>query len=132
MPEVGMSHLSHTCWHEGFKKTETLEASFTFIMSADKLLYDNLYWKEAIEEDICKLPLDKKLHLVFTLVMFLQISVAQLLNFIFTSKIKEVQGRAARFLGHTPTATLKDMEFQPNLCQIKMRERWAGRFDLMP
>ena len=84
-------------------------------MSADKLLYDNLYWKEAIEEDIHKLPLNKKLHLVFTLVMFLQISVAQLLNFIFTSEIKEVRGRAARFLGHTPTATSKDMEFQPGM-----------------
>ena len=83
-------------------------------MSADKLLYDNCYWKEAIEEDIPKLSLKKKLHLVFTLVMFLQISVTQL-KFIFTSEIKEVQGRAARFLGHTPTATSKDMEFQPGM-----------------
>ena len=54
-------------------------------------------------------------HLVFTLVVFLQISVTQLLNFIFTSEIKEVQGRAVTFLGHTPTATLKDMEFQPGM-----------------
>jgi hypothetical protein len=47
--------------------------------------------------------------------MFLQVSVAQLLNFIFTSEIKEVRARAARFLGHTPTATSKDMEFLPGM-----------------
>jgi hypothetical protein len=82
-------------------------------MSADKLLYDDGYWKEVLEKDIRKISLEKKLHLIFTLVMFLQISVVQLLNFIFTSEIKEVRARAARFLGHTPTATSKDMEFQP-------------------
>jgi len=59
-------------------------------MSADKLLYDDFYWQEALEKDIRKISLEKKLHLIFTLVMFLQISVAQLLNFIFTSEIKEV------------------------------------------
>jgi hypothetical protein len=84
-------------------------------MSADKLLYDDCYWQEALEKDIRKISLEKKLHLIFTLVMFLQISVAQLLNFIFTSEIKEVRSRAAIFLGHTPTATSKDMEFQPRV-----------------
>ena len=84
-------------------------------MSADKLLYDDYYWQEVLEKDIHKITLEKKLHLIFTLVMFLKISVVQLLKFIFTSKIKEVQGRAARFLGHTPTAMSKDMEFQPGM-----------------
>jgi len=84
-------------------------------MSTDKLLYDDLYWQKILEQDIRKVSLEKKLHLIFTLVMFLQISIAQLLNFIFTSKIKEVRGRAARFLGHTPTATSKDMEFPPGM-----------------
>jgi len=84
-------------------------------MSADKLLYDDNYWKEMLEKDIRRVPLERKLHLIFTLVMFLQVSVAQLLNFIFTSEVKEVRARAARFLGHTPTATLKDMEFLPGM-----------------
>ena len=47
--------------------------------------------------------------------MFLKISVVQLLKFIFTFEIKEVRARAARFLGHTLTATSKDMEFQPGM-----------------
>jgi hypothetical protein len=84
-------------------------------MSTDKLLYDENYWRKVLEKDICKISLEKKLHLIFTLVMFLQISIAQLLKFIFTSEIKEVRGRAARFLGHTPTANSKDMEFLPGM-----------------
>jgi hypothetical protein len=83
--------------------------------SADKLLYDDGYWQGVLKEDIRKITLEKKLHLIFTLVMFLQISVLQLLKFIFTSEIKEVRGRASRFLGHTPTATSEDMEFQPGM-----------------
>jgi len=80
-------------------------------MSTDKLLYNESYWKGVLEEDIRKKSLDEKLHLIFTLVMFLQISIAQLLHFIFTSQIKEVQHRAARFLGHTHTATSEDKAF---------------------
>ena len=80
-------------------------------MSTDKLLYDGDYWKTVLENDIKTKSLDEKLHLIFTLVIFLQISIAQLLNFIFTSRIKEVQNRAARFLGHTPTATSEDKAF---------------------
>jgi len=92
-------------------KFETFHPSFLFIMSTDKLLYDENYWMEVLKQDIKKISLNKKLHLIFTLVMFLQISVAQLLNFIFTSPIKEVQNRAARFLGHTQTATSEDKAF---------------------
>ena len=84
-------------------------------MSTDKLQYDDDYWKEILEKDIRRLPLEKKLHLVFSLVMFLQMSVMQLLKFIFTSEIKDVRARAARFLGHTPTATSDDMEFPPGM-----------------
>ena len=84
-------------------------------MSPDKLQYDDSYWQGVLEKDVKKISLEKKLHLTFTLVMFLKISVVQLLKFIFTSEIKEVRARAARFLGHTPTATSKDMEFQPGM-----------------
>ena len=98
-----------------FRKTETFESNLTFIMSTDKLLYDDSYWKDVLTEDIHKISLEKKLHLIFTLVMFLQISVMQLLSFIFTTEIKEVRARAARFMGHTPTATSKDMEFHPGM-----------------
>ena len=38
------------------------------LMSTDKLQYDDDYWKEILEKDIRRLPLEKKLHLVFSLV----------------------------------------------------------------
>jgi hypothetical protein len=81
------------------------------MMSTDKLLYNESYWKRVLEDAIEKKSLDEKLHLIFTLVMFLQVSIAQLLHFIFTSQIKEVRNRAARFLGHTHTATSDDKAF---------------------
>lgn len=80
-------------------------------MSTDELLYDKNHWNGILEGETQKLPLDKKLHLIFTLVMFLQVSVAQLLHFIFTSPIKQVKNRAGRFLGHTHTATSEDNAF---------------------
>lgn len=111
-----MSHLGHTTrFIQSFRITETFEASSVFNMPTDKLLYDDRHWQEILEKDIRKISLKRKLHLIFTLVMFLQISVAQLLHFIFTSDIKEVRGRAARFLGYTPTATSKEMEFPPGM-----------------
>ena len=111
-----MSHLGHTTrFIQSFRITETFEASSVFNMPTDKLLYDDRHWQEILEKDIRKISLERKLHLIFTLVMFLQISVVQLLHFIFTSDIKEVWGRAARFLGYTPTATSKEMEFPPGM-----------------
>jgi len=80
-------------------------------MSTDKLLYDRKYWNGILEGEAQKLPLDEKLHLIFTLVMFLQISIAQLLHFIFTSQIKEVKNQAAWFLGHTHMAASEDNTF---------------------
>jgi hypothetical protein len=104
-----MSHLRHAI--DIPQRFETFQVNLSFIMPADDLLYDENYWKTVLENDIQKISLDKKLHLIFTLLMFLQISIAQLLNFIFTSRIKEVQTRAARFLGHTRTATSEDKAF---------------------
>ena len=48
-------------------------------MPTDKLLYDDRHWQEILEKYIRKISLEQKLHLIFTLVMFLQISVGQLL-----------------------------------------------------
>jgi hypothetical protein len=47
-------------------------------MSGEKLQYDDDYWKEFLDKDIRRTSLGKKLHLVFSLVMFLQISDMQL------------------------------------------------------
>ena len=44
-------------------------------MSTDKLLYDEDYRKMVLEDDIKTKSLNEKLHLIFTLVIFLQISI---------------------------------------------------------
>ena len=94
-PEMIMSHLGHTTrFIQSFQITETFEVSSVFNMPTDKLLYDDRHWQKILEKDIRKISLERKLHLIFTLVISLQISVAQLLHFIFTSDIKEVRGRA--------------------------------------
>jgi hypothetical protein len=69
-----------------------------------KLLYGNAYWENILGRDVQKMPLEKRLHLVFSLVIFLQISLAKLLYFAFTSKVEEVRTRSSRFMGYTPSA----------------------------
>ena len=62
-------------------------------MSTNKLQYDDeslmttgrKSWRKIYRD----FHLKKKLHLVFSLVMFLQMNVMQLLKFIFTSEIKD-------------------------------------------
>jgi len=67
-------------WVEtSFRITEIFEASSVSNMPTDKLLYDDRHWQEILEKYIRKISLEQKLHLIFTLVMFLQISVGQLL-----------------------------------------------------
>jgi len=52
-----------------------------------KLYYNDGYWEGILGRDIRKMPLERRLHLVLSLVIFLQISVAKLLYFIFTSTV---------------------------------------------
>ena len=66
-PEMIMSHLGHTTrFIQSFRITETFEASSVFNMPTDKLLYDDRHWQEILEKDIRKISLERKLHLIFT------------------------------------------------------------------
>jgi hypothetical protein len=80
-----------------------------------KLLYNNAYWEDILGHSATKLTLDKRLHLIFSLVIFLQISVAKLLYFIFTSAVDEVKTRSSRFMGYTPSAGTEDTKFPPGM-----------------
>ncbi|KAJ7195376.1 hypothetical protein GGX14DRAFT_575693 [Mycena pura] len=64
--------------------------------------FDAGYWKDKLG-DTSKLSLDTKLHMILSLVIFLGVSIRHLLSFIFTTDIKPVKDRAARFLGYTPS-----------------------------
>ncbi|KAF8805014.1 hypothetical protein BYT27DRAFT_7169609 [Phlegmacium glaucopus] len=80
-----------------------------------KLYYNNVYWEGILGHDVRKMPLERRLHLVLSLVIFLQISVAKLLYFIFTSTVDEVKMRSSRFMGYTPSATTEDLKFPPGM-----------------
>ena len=91
-----------------------------FIMSS--LQFDSAYWEQCLPDNMQKAELQTKLHLIFSLVMFLGVSVRQLMQFIFSSDIQDVKNRAARFMGHMPMATDPDQQFPPatvfNLCHL--------------
>ena len=80
-----------------------------------RLLYNNEYWDSILGRDARKMALENRLHLIFSLVIYLQISVAKFLHFIFTSTIEEVKTRSSRFMGYTPSAATDDTKFPPGM-----------------
>jgi hypothetical protein len=73
-------------------------------MANDLLLYSNAYWEEKLGNEFRKNNLENKLHLIFSLLVFLEISLAQFLTFAFSSKIEKVKARAGHFMGYTESA----------------------------
>ena len=80
-----------------------------------KLIYSNAYWENILGRDVRQMPVERRLHLVFSLVIFLHISVAKLLYFTFTSTVDEVRTRSSRFMGYTPSARTEDLKFPPGM-----------------
>ena len=83
-------------------------------MANDLLLYNNNYWQEKLGDEFRKNNLENKLHLIFSLLIFLEISLAQFLTFTFSSSIGKVKSRASRFMGYTETANNEDTRFPPS------------------
>ena len=54
----------------------------------------------------------------------LSVSVWQLLQFIFSSDIHEIKNRTSQFMGHTPTAVDKDLQFPPSTLFNLWHNRW--------
>ncbi|KAJ7248012.1 hypothetical protein C8J57DRAFT_1522571 [Mycena rebaudengoi] len=76
----------------------------------DKLQYDHDFWRGKLG-DLSNASLDNKLHLILSLVIFLAVSIRELLVFIFTTELKPVKDRAARFLGYSPTRDDPNLRF---------------------
>jgi len=83
-------------------------------MANDALLYSNSYWQEKLGPEFQKNNLENKLHLIFSLLVFLEISLAQFFTFVFSSKIEKVKARAGRFMGYTESANNEDIRFPPS------------------
>lgn len=56
---------------------------------------------------------EEKLHLIFSLLILLEISLAQFLHFMFSSAIADVRKRAGMFLGYRPSARTSLEQFAP-------------------
>jgi len=82
-------------------------------MANDLLLYGNSCWQEKLGLEFRRNNLENRLHLVFSLLVFLEISLAQFFIFVFSSRIKEVKSRADRFMGYTETANDEATCFPP-------------------
>jgi hypothetical protein len=80
---------------------------------AETLHYDNKYWEGIFGTTKPNFTAEQRLHLIFSLVIFLQVSLMRFLSFTFTCKIDAVKTRTARFMGYTPTASSLDEQFAP-------------------
>lgn len=80
---------------------------------AETLNFDNKYWEDVFGTSKPKFTFEQRLHLIFSLLLFLQVSISRFLSFIFTCKIDAVRIRTARFMGYTPTASTLDDKFAP-------------------
>ncbi|KAJ8087846.1 hypothetical protein PM082_006699 [Marasmius tenuissimus] len=83
------------------------------ILPENELAYTNDFWKEKIGEGSQKLSITRRFHLLFSLLVYLDVPLGQFLLFIFTSSIKAIEGRANRFLKTTPNATNPNAQFWP-------------------
>ncbi|KAJ8089759.1 hypothetical protein PM082_018335 [Marasmius tenuissimus] len=83
------------------------------ILTENELAYTNDFWKEKIGEGSQKLSITRRFHLLFSLLVYLDVPLGQFLLFIFTSSIKAIEGRANRFLKITPNATNPNAHFWP-------------------
>ena len=70
--------------------------------------------QEKLGDEFRKNNLENKLHLIFSLLVFLEISLAQFLTFTFLFSIGKVKYRASRFMGYTETANNEDTRFPPS------------------
>lgn len=82
-------------------------------MGDNVLAYGDAFWQEKIGDDMKNHPLQQKQHAIFSLLVYLQVSLLQFLSFTFTSPIHAVRMRAGRFVSYMPTARDNENKFAP-------------------
>lgn len=92
-------------------------------MNSKTLQYGQSFWTEKLGPTK-NYSIDQKLHLIFSLIVYLGVSLAKFLSFSFKSTIPDVQNRAGRFMGFTPTALSEDAQFPPRA----IFKLWHDRF----
>ena len=74
--------------------------------------YGDDFWVNTIP-DLRKASMKARLHLVFSLICFLKVSLFQLLKFTFESDIKAVKDKASMFMGYNSTAGPRETDRYP-------------------
>jgi hypothetical protein len=90
------------------------------------LAFTNEYWEARIGSDINAYSNEQKIHLVFSLLIFLRISLTQFLGWTFSKEagaISHVATRVGRFMGYNNTAQTEDDRFAPGM----IFRRWYDR-----
>lgn len=89
------------------------------------LQYDNLFWEQKLGSEFKKTTdVETKLHLTFSLLIFLGLTIAQLLEFIFTSSITAVKTCAGMFLGYRSNGQTSLDRYAPGA----IYQLWANNF----
>lgn len=92
----------------------------------ETLDYGDAFWVNTIP-DLRKSSIRARLHLVFSLICFLKVSIFQLLRFTFESDIKIVKDKASIFMGYTTSAgPLEIHRFAPALMMHLWSTRWPS------
>ena len=106
-------HCHSTVTIKSYLKQSVSFFKKTSIAMAETLQYNNQYWEDMFGTKKPKFSIEERLHLIFSLIIFLQVSLARFLSFTFTCKIDAVRTRTTRFMGYTPTASSVDEQFAP-------------------
>jgi hypothetical protein len=75
--------------------------------------------------DFRKTRITTRIHLVFSLICFLKVSVLQLLTFTFQSDVKAVKDKASIFMGYSPSAGPREVDRFPPACMLNI---WSTRW----
>ena len=104
-------------------------------MANDLLLYNNNYWQEKLGAEFRGNNLENKLHLIFSLLVFLEVNLAQFLAFTFSSNIEKVKSRASiqcmRCTWQSSGVYCR-FKMETRCHEMEVRERLLGIVVLMP
>ncbi|KAF9066250.1 hypothetical protein BDP27DRAFT_1365785 [Rhodocollybia butyracea] len=88
---------------------------------SEKIMFSNSLWEDVWQAKFAselgpspqKIPYWKKLHLLFSLMVFLNLSIANFINFLFTSSASSVRQKAGKYLEYHPHGVDETHRFAP-------------------
>ncbi|KAH6910101.1 hypothetical protein BKA70DRAFT_1220757 [Coprinopsis sp. MPI-PUGE-AT-0042] len=82
-------------------------------MDTQNLYYDSQFWQEKLGPDVQSLDLMHRLHLAFSLLLYLDIALLAFFEFTFSSTVRAVRHHAGRFMAYFKTGVDEERRFPP-------------------